>query len=82
MLTKVNYWRVSTVRVHSPFFFAPESKKTCLTISTITTMTQLLLTILVVLVFAGLWTAAVALADYLVGVTFKWFRMEGCDDEH
>ena len=45
-------------------------------------MTQLLLTILVVLAFAGLWIAAVALADYLVGVTFKWFRMEGCDDEH
>ena len=35
-------------------------------------MTQLLLTILVVLAFAGLWTAAVAVGNFLVCITFKW----------
>ena len=38
-------------------------------------MTQLLLTILVAVAFAGLWTAAVAVGNYLVSVTFKWFNL-------
>jgi len=38
-------------------------------------MTQLLLTILVTAAFAGLWTAAVAVGNFLVGVTSKWMRM-------
>ena len=38
-------------------------------------MTNLFLTILLVAAFAGLWTAAVAVGEYLVSVTFKWMKM-------
>ena len=38
-------------------------------------MTQLLLTILVTVAFAGLWTAAVAVGNYLVNKTFKWMKI-------
>ena len=36
-------------------------------------MTTLVL-LIVAVGFAGLWTAAVAVGNYLVGVTFKWMK--------
>ena len=40
------------------------------------TMTQIMMTILGVLVFAALWTAAVAVGNFLVGVTLKWLNLK------